>query len=76
MNKAAINFHVGIPMWLSGKVSACQCRRCKRCKRSLGLVDPLEKEMVIHSTSLARKILGTEEPGGLQSLGLQRVGHD
>ena len=73
MNKAAVNFHVGIPTWLSGKESAYQCRRCKR---SLGLVDPLEKEMVIHSSILARKIAGTEELGGLQSLGSQKVRHD
>ena len=44
--------------------------------RSLGLEDPLEKEMVTHSSILAWKISRTEEPGGLQSIGLQRVGHD
>ena len=38
--------------------------------------DPLEKEMATHSSILARKIPCTEEPGGLQSIGLQRVGHD
>ena len=36
----------------------------------------LEKEMVIHFSILAWKISWTEEPGGLQSMGLQRVGHD
>ena len=36
--------------------------------------DPLEKEMAAHSSILARSIPGTEEPGGLQSMGLQRVG--
>ena len=36
----------------------------------------LEKEMVTHSSILAWKISWTEEPGGLQSMGLQRVGHD
>ena len=41
-----------------------------------GWENPLEKEMVTHSSILARKILWTEEPGGLQSIGLQRVGHD
>ena len=35
----------------------------------------LEKEMAIHSNTLAWKILWTEEPGGLQSMGSQRVGH-
>ena len=40
---------------------------------SLGQEDPLEKEMATHSSILAWKILWTEEPGGLQSMGLQRV---
>ena len=44
--------------------------------RSLGWEDPLEKEMATHSSILAWKILWTEEPGGLQSMGSQRVGHD
>ena len=44
--------------------------------RSLGWEDPLEKEMATHSSTLAGKILLTEEPGGLQSMGLQRVKHD
>ena len=38
--------------------------------------DPLEKEMATHSSILAWKIPWTEEPGGLQSMGLQRVGHN
>ena len=42
----------------------------------LGREDPLEKEMTIHSSSLAWKIPWTEEPGRLQSMGSQRVGHD
>ena len=44
--------------------------------RSLGWEDPLEKEMAIHSSILAWKISRTEEPGRLQSMGSQRVGHD
>ena len=44
--------------------------------QSLGQEDPLEKEMAIHSSTLAWKIPWMEEPGGLQSTGLQRVGHD
>ena len=44
--------------------------------RSLGWEDPLEKEMANHSSTLAWKILWTEEPGRLQSMGSQRVGHD
>ena len=43
---------------------------------SLGREEPLEKEMATHSRILAWEIPGTEEPGGLQSMGLQRVGHD
>ena len=56
-----------------GKASACNVG-------DLGSIlvreDPLEKEMAIHSSTLAWKIPWTEEPGGLQSMGLQRVGHD
>ena len=44
--------------------------------RSLGQEDPLEKKMATHSSTLAWRIPWTEEPGGLQSTGLQRVGHD
>ena len=44
--------------------------------RSLGWEDPLEKEMATHSSTLAWKIPWMEEPGRLQSMGLQRVGHD
>ena len=43
---------------------------------SLGREDPLEKEMATHSSTLAYKIPWMEEPGGLQSMGSQRVGHD
>ena len=43
---------------------------------SLGQEDPLEKEMAAHSSILAWEIPWTEEPGGLQSTGSQRVGHD
>ena len=44
--------------------------------QSLGWEDALEKEMATHSHILAWKISWTEEPGGLQSMGLQRVEHD
>ena len=43
--------------------------------RSLGWEDPLEKEMAIHSSILVWRITWTEEPGGLQPSGSQRVGH-
>ena len=42
----------------------------------LGQEDPLEKDMVIHSSTLAWKIPWTEKPDRLQSMGSQRVGHD
>ena len=44
--------------------------------QSLGWEDPLEKEMATHSSTLAQKIPWMEEPGGLQSMGSPRVGHD
>ena len=44
--------------------------------RSLGQEDPLEKEIATHSNVLAWRIPWTEEPGRLQSMMLQRIGHD
>ena len=44
--------------------------------QSLGKEDPLEKEMATHWSVLAWKIPWTEEPGGVGSIGSQRVGHD
>ena len=44
--------------------------------RSLGQEDPLQKEMATHSSTLAWEIPWMDEPGRLQSMGLQRVGHD
>ena len=46
------------------------------CVQSLGWEDPLEEGMVTHSGILARRIPWTEEPGRLQSMGSQRVGHN
>ena len=43
---------------------------------SLGLEDPLEQEIAIHASVRAWEIPWTEDPGGLQSMGLQRVGYD
>ena len=57
----------GLSQVLSGKESVCQ---------TLGWEDPLEMEMATHSSTLAWKIPWTEKPGRLQSIGLQRVGHD
>ena len=44
--------------------------------RSLGGEDPLEEDIATHSSILAWRISWTKKPGGLQSMGLQRVGHD
>ena len=44
--------------------------------QSLGREDPLEKETATHSSTLAWESPWTEEPGGLQSMGSQRAGHD
>ena len=44
--------------------------------QSLGQKDPLDKGMATHSSNVAWRIPWTEEPGGLQSMGRQRVGHD
>ena len=44
--------------------------------QSLGQEDPLEKDIATHSSILAWRILWAEEPGGLQSMGSQRVGQD
>ena len=62
-----------IGRWLSGKESACQCRRWVQ---SLGREDPLEEETAPHSSILAWETPWTEEPGGLQSVGSQRVRHN
>ena len=65
----------------SANVSVAQTVKCMPAMQetwvqSLGREDPLEKEMATHSSTLARKIPWIEEPGGLQSMGSQRVGHD
>ena len=58
------------------KEPACSVGDADTWVQSLGQEDPLEEAMATHSSSLAWKIPWTEEPGGLQSMGLQRVGHD
>ena len=64
---------LGLPRWLSDKESTCQGRKPQL---PLGQEDHLEKEMATHSSILGWEIPWTEEPGGLQSMGLQRVRHD
>ena len=66
--KYVTNENLGLPWWLSGKEPTCQAGDVGL----MGQEDPLEKEMATHSSILAWRILWTEEPGGLQSLGLQK----
>ena len=67
----------GFPGGTRGKESSCQCRRHKETwVWSLGREDLLEKEVTTHSSIPAWRIPWTEEPGGLQFMGSQRVGHD
>ena len=66
-----------LPWWLSGKESAYQRRRRRRCGLNpLGRKDSLEEEMATDSSILAWRIPWTEEPGRLQSMESQTVGHD
>ena len=61
-------------MWLSGKESVCQCKEIQETwVRSLGWEDPLKEEMATPCSILAWRIPWTDEPGGLQSVGLERV---
>ena len=62
----------GLPWWLSGKESTCQCNRHK-FNPWLG---PLAKDMATHSSILPWEIPWTKEPGGLQSMQSKRVRHD
>ena len=69
--------NVDFPGGTSGKEPTCQCRRHGRHRFDpwVGKI-PWEKETATHCSILAWRIPWTEEPGGLQSMGLQRVGHD
>ena len=69
-----IRYYKGFPGGSEGKESACIVGDPR--VRSLGREDPLEKGMESLSSVLAWRILWTEEPGGLQSMRSQRVGHD
>ena len=53
----------------SGKEPAFQCRRHETRVQFLGCEDPLKEGMAIHSSILVWRISGTEQPGGLQSMG-------
>ena len=64
--------HVGLSLWLSSKQSTCNA---ETWVWSLCREDPLEQGMATHSGILSWRIPWTEEPGGQQSIELQRVGH-
>ena len=66
----------GFPGGAGGKELACQCRRCKTWGQALGWENSLEEVMANHSSILAWKISWTEEPSGLQSIGLHTFGHN
>ena len=66
-------FSWGFPGGSEVKASVCSVGDLVQ---SLGREDPLEKEMATHSSILAWRIPWMEEPGRLQSMGSQRVGHD
>ena len=73
-----LNKHQFRPTWSSLVAQMVKCLPAvqETRVRSLDQEDPLEKEMATHSSTLAGKIPWTEEPGRLQSMGSQRVGHD
>ena len=70
-------------LFLEPEIASQEAQWCRICLpmqetrvQSLAQKDPLEKEMATHPNILAWKIPWAEEPGGLQSMGSQRVGHD
>ena len=67
---------IGFPCWLSYKESAGNAGDAGDMSLISGSGKPLEGEMATHSNNPAWGIPWTEEPHGLQSIGLQRVGHD
>ena len=71
MTRLLLSQDKGLPWWLKNCLPMQEMRVL-----SLGGEYPLEKDMATYSSILAWKIPWTEEPGRLQSTGLQRVGHD
>ena len=74
--KTVVLFHRGFPGGSAVKNLPATQELQETWVRSLGQEDLLEKEMATHSSILAWRIPQTEEPGGLQSMGSQRVRHD
>ena len=76
-HESAIDIYMpGSPGGASGKELTCQCRICKRHGLDPWLGKSHGEGMAVDSSILAWRIPWTEEPGGLQSIGLQRVRHD
>ena len=77
-SRGLVFFFPILPFWASLVAQRLKCLPAMQETRvrSLGWEDPLEKEMATHSIILAWEIPWTEEPGGLQSTGSQRVGHN
>ena len=67
---------LGFPGGARDKESACQCRSIRDLGSIPGGEDPPEESMATHSSITAWRIPWIEEPGGLQSMGSRRVGHD
>ena len=67
---------MGFPAGLAVKSPPAMQESQEMQVQSLGQEDPLEKEVATHSSILAWGIPGTEEPGGLPSMGLHRVRHN
>ena len=66
----------GLPRELSSKDSACNAGAREDAGSIPGQEDPLEEDMAVYSSILAWRILWTEEPGRVQSMGSQRARHD
>ena len=67
---------MGHTSWLIGRVCLLIQELQEMWIRPLSWEDALKDEMETHSSTLAGKIPWTEEPGGLQSMGSERIGHD
>ena len=80
LNTNVINFPIFVSkhLWASLVAQMVKCLPAMRetWVQSLGQEDPLKKEKATHSSTLAWRIPWTEQPGGLQSMGSQRVRHD
>ena len=75
-NKDTVLLYSGLSWQLRGKELPVSAGDKETQVQSLGQEDPLEEGMATHSSILAWRIPWTEEPGGLQSMGLQRVTHN